>query len=419
MSGVFRCVYTKHNNEWSMLLGVLTLGDSVFDNNCQECWHKYPNYQFVCKPIQNETLTEVMQSLNNDGCFSISNMPKVGSKEDNLNWTESLIPSHASGGLFPVRRFSACICSNVHCHDSKLVAHNMPFHPSAFGYVREFLNLDRFHGSSDGRKGELCIDTPDQRGYIALSSEDVRYRSNSTDTISVVGSIDGEPVNLNSPQDACSFDPAKASDVELWLVTDSDEVVDYCSSSEWKYRYGAQTSSNDQKKLLQIIAAGESEHCEFKQYIDLVAKKNAKAWDLDKTVCALSNHHGGKLFIGVGDDTGILGINDGCQRDYECDPLESTKLYQKAVTKRLQESLNKNQCFNTYLIEHKELFILVVDVYKANGLNYLLSKNEVYIRRGASSAQMRPSEIQTFPAEQDVFGRELIVSESSVNRGFY
>ncbi len=418
-SGIFRGVYTKNNNEWSMFLGVITLDGYANDAEHQTCHYKYPEYQFVCQPVNDVTLKMLMENLERSTDLPIQGIPSLGHQEDNLNWTESLIPSHASNNQFPIRRFSARVCSDVHCHESKLVAHGMPFHPSAFEYVREFLGLDRFHGSSHGRKGELCIDISDQRGYLALSNEEIRYHCKSTDTLSVVGAIDGDPVNLSSSQDRYVFEQEKASDVELWLVTDNDEIVDYRSSSEWEYRYGAQTNNTDLTKLLQIITAGESEHCEFKQYIDLVSKKNNKAWELDKTVCAFSNHQGGKLFIGVDDDTRIIGINEGCQQHYQCAPNEGAECYQKMVIKRLQESLNKNQCFNTYLIEHNELFILVVDVHKSNGLNYLLAKKEAYIRRGASSPQMTPSEIQAFPVDRDALGRELFADESVTDRGFY
>lgn len=70
-------------------------------------------------------------------------------------------------------------------------------------------------------------------------------------------------------------------------------------------------------------------------------------------------------------------------------------------------------CFDAYLIEHNKLFVLVVDVHKANGLNYLLATKEAYIRRGASSPKMTPTEMQAFPVARDVFGRELLAADVS------
>ena len=335
----------------------------------------------------------------------------------------SVSPSHAHDEQYSKRRFSARICADVHCHDSKLVAHGMPFHSSAFERVTEFLGLGKFHGSSDGRKGELCIDIPDHRGCLILSDQDVCFQSNVSNVsnvLSVVGSIDDVPVALTSPLEKHDFEPEKAMDVELWLVTQANEILDYCSSTEWEHRYGAESNNTNLEKLLGIISTGESEHCEFKAYIDLVTKKNVKAWDIDKTVCALSNHQGGKLFIGVDDETRIIGINEGCQKYYQGESdTENAEAYQKAVVKRLQESLNKNQCFDAYLIEHNKLFVLVVDVHKANGLNYLLATKEAYIRRGASSPKMTPTEMQAFPVARDVLGRELLTADVSSEWGAY
>lgn len=413
ISGVFRGVYTKADNEWFMLQGVITLNDSTTQSEVEPCQYRYPGYQFICQPISGLTLAELMSSLEENVDVPISGIPSFGKRESTPKWTESLTPSHAHDEQFPKRRFYARICDDVHCFDSKLVAHGMPFHSSAFEQVTEFLGLGKFHGFNDGRKGELCIDIPDRRGCLIMSDQDVCFHSNVADTLSVVGAIDDEPVTLTNELEKHGFATDKAVDVELWLVTQENEIIDYCSSTEWEHRYGAESNNTDLEKLLGLISAGESEHCEFKVYIDLVTKKNAKAWELDKTVCALSNHQGGKLFIGVDDETRIIGLNEGCQKHYQGkSATENAESYQKAVVKRLQESLNKNQCFNAYLIEHNELFVLVVDVYKSNGLNYLLATKEAYIRRGASSPKMTPPEMQAFPAERDAFGREQVYSES-------
>ncbi|QKX18154.1 helix-turn-helix domain-containing protein [Microbulbifer sp. YPW1] len=412
VSGVFRGVYTENNNQWSMLLGVITLDGSMDCRKLSPCHYKYPKYQFVCRSIVGSTLAELIRGLEGNAGLSIFGIPDLGKRESNLTWTESLIPSHAHEEMVPIRRLSSRVCSDVHYHDSKLVAYGMPFHRSAFSFIKEFFGWDKFHGSSDGRKGELFIDIPDRRGRLVLSEEDISFHCGDDDELSVVGAIDGDQVSLVSPQDKYYFEQEKALDVELWLVTNTNEIVDYCSSTEWEYRYGKELNNTDRTQLLDTISAGESEHCEFKTYIDLV-NKDTKAFELEKTVCALSNHQGGKLFIGVDDETLIVGINERCKKGYKCLPREAAESYQKAVEKRLQESLAKNKCFNTFLIEHNELIVLVVNVHKSNGLNYLVSTRDAYIRRGASSQKMTPTEIQAFPAERDAFGREFFATEFS------
>jgi hypothetical protein len=414
ISAIFRGVFTKANDSWSMLMGNIIVNDNSNPFDIEACHYQYPEYQFICQPISELSVAKLITNVGEDANILIPGLPELGKRESHLNWDESLIPSHFHQEGFPVRRFSARVCSDAQCHDTKLVAHDMPFHPSAFELTRNFLGLEKFHGSSDARRGDLRIYIPDRRGHLVFSESNIRFHSDIHNELSVVGSIDDVPVALTNPLEKHDFEPEKAMDVELWLVTQANEILDYCSSTEWEHRYEAESNNTDLEKLLGIISAGESEHCEFKAYIDLVTKKNAKAWDIDKTVCALSNHQGGKLFIGVDDETRIIGINEGCQKHYQGESdTENAEAYQKAVVKRLQESLNKNQCFDAYLIEHNKLFVLVVDVHKANGLNYLLAMKEAYIRRGASSPKMTPTEIQAFPVARDVLGRELLAADVS------
>lgn len=418
ISAVFRGVYTKFNDTWSMLMGVIRLNDYSRSSDFEACHYQYPEYQFICQPITGLSLAKLINNVGENSNTIIPGLPEFGKRELHPNWTESLIPSHAHQEELPIRRFSARVCSDAHCHETKLVAHEMPFYPSAFELTKNFLGLEEFHGSRDSRKGELCIYIPDRRGHLALSEGDIQFRSDMLNELSVVGAIDGEQINLVNPKDKFDFDLKNANEVELWLVTKENEIIDYCSSTEWEYRYGTQSDIADLEKLISIISDGESEHCEFKTYIDLV-KTDTKAVELDKTVCAFSNHQGGKLFIGVDDDTLIVGINEKCQKGYQCDPYEAAEHYLQDVEKRLRESLVKNQCFNCQLIEHNKRLVLVIDVQKANGLNYLLSTNDAYIRRGASSPKMAPPEMQAFPRERDVFGRELLATNVGSERGDY
>lgn len=412
VSAIFRGVFTKANDSWSMLMGVITVNEGSSNSDIKACHYQYSEYQFICQPITGLDLAKLIRNVGENANTLIPGLPELSKRESNLNWTESLIPSHAHQEEFPVRQFSAQVCSDVHCHDTKLVAHGMPFHPSAFELTRNFLGLDKFYGSSDARKGELCIYIPDRRGHLALSEGDIRVHSDMRIELSVVGAIDGTQVNLVNLKDKFEFDSKNAQDVELWLVTKDNEIIDYCSSTEWEFRYSIQSDETDLEKLIGIISNGESEHCEFKAYINLV-NTDTKAVELEKTVCALSNHQGGKLFIGVDDETNIIGINEQCQKSYKRPPSEAIKYYRHDTEKRLRESLLKNQCFSCRSIEHNKLFVLVIDVHKSNGLNYLLATKEAYIRRGASSPKMTPTEMQAFPRERDVFGRDLLATDAS------
>lgn len=266
------------------------------------------------------------------------------------------------------------------------------------------MGLNSFHGTVDGLRGSIFIDVTDDRAHLRFSGKGVSYKKYIAGDMCLVGRIDGVDVNKVKQEDDFLYCHNSASDIELWLVDQSHAIVDYCSTSEWEFRYGAANESGEKEELLDIISRGESERCEFKEYIDLTEKKNKKAYEVEKAVCALSNHEGGRLFIGVSDDTEILGVNDGCFRSYKRDLKEAVDIYGRDVSKRLRDTLKLNQCFGISSFEIAGLFILVVNVDRVDGLNYLRLRNEAYVRRGASSAKMTPSEIQRASSGRGILG---------------
>jgi ATP-dependent DNA helicase RecG len=56
--------------------------------------------------------------------------------------------------------------------------------------------------------------------------------------------------------------------------------------------------------ITELINPGESETTEFKTSL-------AEWRDVVETICAFSNHIGGMIFIGVGDDCDIIGVDIG------------------------------------------------------------------------------------------------------------
>lgn len=398
---IFKGVYSKSNDKWLLLLGNITLVEDNTFKYVRSTHLQYPQYQFICKPIKYSNLIKFVEDIGMSFDLSQLNIPPINTQETYINWSEHVIPSHMHIGSFPIRRFSARVCSDVTCPDNKLIAYGMPFYVSAHVKIKDFLNLHHFHGVSDARKGELWIDIPDYRGRLTLSPNTASFDSHEKDYLSLVGAINGQQVSLLSPKDEHNFEIDKTPDIELWLVTKDSEVIDYYSISEGVL---SKLDNEDtyRNQMLKIISSGESEHCEFKLYIDLT-KSNDKTEELEKAVCAISNHEGGKLFIGVSDEAQIVGIDEKCTRDYKCDLEGALTNYQKNIEKHLKELLVKNQCFQTHLISFYNKSILLVDIFKVKKLNYLRLKNEAYVRRGASSVKMTPAEIQNFRSQQNVF----------------
>lgn len=136
-----------------------------------------------------------------------------------------------------------------------------------------------------------------------------------------------------------------------------------------------------------------SEFCEFKPYIDL---QHEKAADLEKAVCAFSNQRGGTMFIGVTKDADIDGFaGDVARGGKEVAPAIAT--YTDEIRKRLREALKDTQCFDLNVESVAGTSVIVVTVEKSGVINFAVKfqhKGTAFIRHGATSMKLTPSEIQ-------------------------
>jgi hypothetical protein len=258
------------------------------------------------------------------------------------------------------------------------MGYQLPFHRSAHQFIEEFLGEDSFYGYQDARNGELAIQIPDLRGRVTLSEGTIGFRSNGTSLV-LVGEVNGEPLSIESEEHRIPFEPGTTSDLELWLLDSDHQIVDYRSTSEWQHRFFVPDTANEVEALFDQIQRGEGETIEFKTYVS-VKDNNRKRDELEKAVCAFSNFEGGKLLIGVEDDTEITGIERGCQRDYKGTIEHSLLEYEKDIRKHLRERLARHGCFTTSIAECVGVKLLIVDIRKSEQTNYLLSNKQAYVR---------------------------------------
>lgn len=141
LSGVFKGVFTKSNGKWSLLVGYVRLGCSN-KVNVSDQRLEYPEYLFVSGSLNTVNIGAIVSDLELEGKLPINKTPMLEVGEQGLNWTETLIPSHATEGGFPIRRFSTDINRNIYCSDTKLVAHGMKFHSSSFEYIKDFFGVE-------------------------------------------------------------------------------------------------------------------------------------------------------------------------------------------------------------------------------------------------------------------------------------
>lgn len=380
-----RVIYTRQQgDDWRYCIGQCVLGSGEGDNGRQD----YPAFIFVSKIFNDITLRQLLGTLLiGEGLQVAPDLPAVRLPANSpANWREEVVPSHATDTGMPARRFRVRIESNAVFSESQLIAFDQPYWPSAARHAKAFLRLNLPDGLD---RGEFTIEVPDRRGAISLKDGRVAVIGAAV-PLRLVGTVNGKVIDLVGNSDE-KVDDKMLSDVELWLLTNGNALVDYISTTHWPYRYAVTPQeAAREEELLTLILGGESEVCEFKPSIDLA---NDKASQLEKTVCAFSNQKGGTLFIGISKEGDIEGVAGHVVRRGE-DVGAVIAAYAQAVRTYLREALKDNQCFQVNVSAVAGTPLVIVTVAKSPEINFLFRTRAAYIRHGATSMKMTPTEMK-------------------------
>lgn len=144
------------------------------------------------------------------------------------------------------------------------------------------------------------------------------------------------------------------------------------------------------KELLELISKGENEKVEFKTTI------NRKTME---SVCAFANTYGGKIVVGISDNSKIIGIeNAKDQLQKFSDMLNSSVPSIKVET----------EIFN---IDNDNL--IVISVKKSNLLHSY--KNIVYVRTGKNNKPINPMELLSMAGEGMMISFDSIETKISTD----
>jgi len=152
--------------------------------------------------------------------------------------------------------------------------------------------------------------------------------------------------------------------------------------------------------IRELIDVGENEKTEFKSSMCWDYKKNQKnklvEYTIAKTVSAFMNSEGGYLFIGIGNDKQVLGLD----KDFAVIRTPSKDGYELHFTNLINKYLGKeNRPYAKIWFETLDgKIIAVVKVNKCPNPVYIESerKEEFYIRLGNSSHPLNVREATTY-----------------------
>lgn len=387
---VITTIFTKDNTgEWKYLIGKCEFTSLTKLKEIEE-W--YSDAVFIRKFINDFNLEKTLDSLL-DGGFVISNrLPRLVVDSNHINWSEQIVPSHATSSECPERKYSAKLSEATHFVDEGLLGYGTGFRSSSRQYVKDFMGLSIYHGQSHADNGAFSIYIPDHRGKIVINDGSVSIEGNEADICLVGESPDHGVINIKR-MEKIELSERCLKKSELWLITEENEILDFLSTSDFEYRHSPSDDESDKRdRILALIDGGEGHETEFKKHIELTPNKSSKAADIEKTVCALSNAKGGDLLIGVDDNACPVGVDDQVRKNYKVSLDEALGSYMKDIEKRLQEKLRYNQCFDISQIKIGEKHIVVVSVRRTEEPNFYLNDGTGFIRKGATSAKMKASD---------------------------
>lgn len=392
---LFKAVFKFKNNAWEYVIGKLLSSE----DQCHDHEIKYKNVRFFCREFK-KPLTEVMEEIYAGYSFCCG-MTCTAFKAD-VSWEERLIPSHRSKSISPVRIYSTRILGGNEIQEEKLLGYDMGFRPSFKGTIREFLDLPKDGASSEIREGAFFVELEDTRGKISINNGAISIEPPS-ENLRLIGEINAmERVFLKGGE---TKEIVRQDALELWLIDQEENVLDYVSLSEYPYAF-IPTADDQKASYSELIEEGEGIKCEFKVYTSVSKKRDSKAAEITNTVCAFSNEQGGFLFIGILDDGCIKGVSTEVKKDYKTDCETGLKRYISDLKKHLKESLKYSDCFSIEFAEIHTQTIIVISVKQvvSHDVNYVLDGKDAYIRKGATSAKMTPVEIRSrSSSSKDVF----------------
>ena len=391
-----KLVFNYFNNDWHFLIG-----KDYIDEQPVETDLIYPDLVLLSMTVEVASFEEFISTLQTEGISYSDKYPVI--KPENLSWKERLIPKTHSIKQ-PIRSFETRIVENSNSfQDKKLFAYQQPYSSSSIESVRDFIGMESFQSSSDSRIGKLVIEVLDKRGSLLLDGKHLQFTSNEPAYMTGELQYLERSVLISCDDDSCiDVDLNELKSIDVFLLNQQSEVLDFITTSHYEFVFPL-INRESESELVKLIQSGESDTVEFKQFIGF---NDGKKKDIDKTVCAFSNNAGGILFIGVNDDGVITGLESG---DFGKQFKNNIEEYVDTIAKYLKERLSINNCFNVSFQTICGEQVVVVEVSASNGCNQIIADKIVYIRKGASSMQATPEEINNLCTVQKVSNEEYFL----------
>lgn len=269
---------------------------------------KYPKCALIARKLTIDTYDQLFSSITDKGLLIDPDFPCLQSLDCD-HWREQLFPSLLDEDNWPKRRIEVKANDKVQMPYEKLIAYDLPYFENIGHMVKKLADIPECYVESGSEKGLLIIDIEDKRGRLQSRGGLLFPELNCEAGIVGYYKEKNEKIDvIHTKNCSLNWNLEEVEEYELFLVTKNHEVLDFITTND--NFHPSKNKKGVDKYRLEIetaIDSGEGEMVEFKADMDFRDVSN-KTIELEKTVCALSNHKGGKLLFGVTDDGEVKGV---------------------------------------------------------------------------------------------------------------
>ena len=401
-----RAVIHYSNSKWSLLACTVEaiISDIPAEAVASKC---YPQAVLFEDRLSNEELLEFVKQVS-EGRLCLGQY-SLEAKNPSRNWTREWVPLSNNSMLRAGHVWSAQFDDvNVNVYEP-LLALQQPYYPDLFEAVKHWLPFLVYQGSSDGRKGKVILLLPETRAYLA----DATTHGNSIDIWIAGSELDKLSLELKGAwwdeEGIHHFEekvsnglaqlniPETAKRLEYVLADSEGAIYDYQSEDEYRHTgLGRKRMVSGDASLVDIVREacrnGEGSQVEFKSFID--PEDNNKLKEIYKTVVAFANTQGGRIFLGIDDDCGLLGIDERLKIWAEAEPSQAEcERYLGVIRGRICDVVLGDPVllFMQIVVDGCRFAIIEVSPAKEKPISIRQDKS-LYIRRGSSNSKASPEE---------------------------
>lgn len=157
------------------------------------------------------------------------------------------------------------------------------------------------------------------------------------------------------------------------------------------------------QELREALDKGESETVEFKAWLP-VDRERPKSYELLKAATAFANAFGGVLYVGVTDDSEVVGTAQPLRTEFlnaaETEGEELRKEYADTLRRYLNQGISPAPANSVGWITHAGIPVLRIEILSKGALHSIVEDGAIYIRKGARDRKATPAEIEAIVARR-------------------